>query len=379
MPSSWSTLKIELIADGEQTGTWGQTTNNNLGGTTTGSRGLEQAVVGMATLVTGDFTANSYTLPYSDTNDNQDFRALVLNVTATLSAAGEVIVPSIEKPYVVMNNSSGGNAVTVKTSAGTGITVPAGKSMWVYNNGTNVVDVVNHLTSLTLGTALPISSGGTGTTSTTFVNLTTNVTGVLPAANGGTGVNNSTRTLTVNSNSGTLDFTAASKTLGISNSITLAGTDATTMTFPSTNQTIAGLGVAQTFTAAQTFRATNAIRSEAASTQDAVIIAGRAGGTTSRAVTITPTTLSASRTLTLPDNTGTFLTTGATVTVGQGGTGATSFTANNVLLGNGSSAFQVVAPGTSGNILTSNGTTWTSAAPTGVTTGKAIAMAIVFG
>lgn len=53
----------------------------------------------------------------------------------------------------------------------------------------------------------------------------------------------------------------------------------------------------------------------------------------------------------------------ATVTVAQGGTGAASFTANNVLLGNGTSAFQVVAPGTSGNVLTSNGTTWASSTP----------------
>lgn len=48
--------------------------------------------------------------------------------------------------------------------------------------------------------------------------------------------------------------------------------------------------------------------------------------------------------------------------VADGGTGASSFTANNVLLGNGTSAFQVVAPSTNGNVLTSNGTTWTSAA-----------------
>lgn len=67
------------------------------------------------------------------------------------------------------------------------------------------------------------------------------------------------------------------------------------------------------------------------------------------------------------------------LTVGNGGTGRSTLTANNVILGNGSSAVNFVAPGTSGNILTSNGTTWTSAAPTGVTTGKAIAMAIVFG
>jgi hypothetical protein len=53
----------------------------------------------------------------------------------------------------------------------------------------------------------------------------------------------------------------------------------------------------------------------------------------------------------------------ATVTVAQGGTGATSLTANNVLLGNGTSALQVVAPGTTGNVLTSNGTTWQSTTP----------------
>jgi hypothetical protein len=52
-----------------------------------------------------------------------------------------------------------------------------------------------------------------------------------------------------------------------------------------------------------------------------------------------------------------------TVPVANGGTGATTLTANNVLLGNGTSAVQTVAPGTSGNVLTSNGTTWASTAP----------------
>jgi len=52
-----------------------------------------------------------------------------------------------------------------------------------------------------------------------------------------------------------------------------------------------------------------------------------------------------------------------TLGVAGGGTGATTLTANNVLLGNGTSALQVVAPGTNGNVLVSNGTTWTSAAP----------------
>jgi hypothetical protein len=52
-----------------------------------------------------------------------------------------------------------------------------------------------------------------------------------------------------------------------------------------------------------------------------------------------------------------------TVPVSSGGTGATTLASNNVLLGNGTSALQVVAPGNSGNVLTSNGTTWSSTAP----------------
>jgi hypothetical protein len=65
----------------------------------------------------------------------------------------------------------------------------------------------------------------------------------------------------------------------------------------------------------------------------------------------------------------------------QGGTGATSLTLNNVVLGNGTSAVQFVAPGTSGNVLTSDGTTWASTAPaaSGATKGQAIAFSLIFG
>ena len=67
--------------------------------------------------------------------------------------------------------------------------------------------------------------------------------------------------------------------------------------------------------------------------------------------------------------------------VANGGTGAATFTSNNVLLGNGTSAFQVVAPSTAGNVLVSNGTTWVSQAPaaSGVTQARATALAMVFG
>lgn len=78
-----------------------------------------------------------------------------------------------------------------------------------------------------------------------------------------------------------------------------AGTKDVFVTYPAGRSVFTN--PANTFTAAQTFRATDAVRSEAAATQDAVVLAGRAGGTSSYAVTLTPTTLTASRTVTLPD------------------------------------------------------------------------------
>jgi hypothetical protein len=160
MSSSFSNLKFELIGTGEQSGSWGATTNTNIG------TAIEQAIVGMATLDSGDFTANVATLSLSNTNAAQDARALCLNIAAgAVSAAGTVNVPAIQKPYVVINDSS--YTVTVKVSGQTGVAVPAGKRTVVYNNGTDVGDQVNFLTSLVLGTALPVTSGGTGGTTST--------------------------------------------------------------------------------------------------------------------------------------------------------------------------------------------------------------------
>ena len=172
MASTYSNLKIQLMATGENSGTWGNVTNTNLG------TALEEAIVGSADVT---FSSADVTLTLTDTNASQTARNLRLNLTGTISAAQNLIVPAIEKVYVVNNGLT--YAVTVKNSTGTGISVPAGKTMWVYNNGTNVVDAVTHLTSLTLGSALPVASGGTGSTSTTYCNLQSNVTGTLPNAN----------------------------------------------------------------------------------------------------------------------------------------------------------------------------------------------------
>jgi hypothetical protein len=91
-----------------------------------------------------------------------------------------------------------------------------------------------------------------------------------------------------------------------------------------------------------------------------VAVKGTGGGS----VTLTAGAAAADSTLTLPNSTGTLLASGTTVTVAQGGTGAATLTANAVLIGNGTSAVTAIAPSTNGNVLTSNGTVWTSAAAT---------------
>jgi hypothetical protein len=133
MASTFSDLKIELIGTGEQVGTWGSTTNINLG------TALEEAIVGTASV---PFSSADVTLTLTNTNGTQAARHLRLNLTGTSGGARQLILGSgcqIDKPYIINNGLA--DAVTVKNTTGTGVAVPAGKSMWVYNNGTNVVEV----------------------------------------------------------------------------------------------------------------------------------------------------------------------------------------------------------------------------------------------
>jgi hypothetical protein len=157
MASTYSSLKIQLMATGENSGTWGTITNTNLG------TALEEAITGSADVA---FSNANVTLTLTDTNASQTARNLRLNLTGTTGEARELIVPAIEKVYIVNNGCA--HTVTVKNTTGAGIAVPAGKTMYLYNNGTDVVDAITHLTSLTLATPLAIADGGTGSTTATF-------------------------------------------------------------------------------------------------------------------------------------------------------------------------------------------------------------------
>jgi hypothetical protein len=163
MPSTYSELKIELLANGEQVGTWGSTTNTNFG------TAITEAITGVAT---ANFATDAnLTLGYANTNATQVFRNLVLNVTGSLTATRDLIVPTIEKQYLVWNNTTGGQSIVVKTASGSGVTVPNGAKAHLMTDGTNVVAAVNHLSSLTLASPLPVASGGTGAATLTANNV----------------------------------------------------------------------------------------------------------------------------------------------------------------------------------------------------------------
>lgn len=176
MASTYSDLKIELITTGEQSGTWGDTTNTNFG------TAVEEAITGSADVT---FAGATVTLTLTDTNSTQTARNLRLNLTGTSGGAQNLIVPAIEKQYIVYNGCS--DTITIKNSTGTGVAVPAGKSMIVFNDGTNVTEASTYITSPAFGTTLSVAQGGTG--ATTFgsnVLLKGNGTAALANATAGT-------------------------------------------------------------------------------------------------------------------------------------------------------------------------------------------------
>ena len=163
MASTYSNLKIQLMATGENSGTWGNVTNDNLG------VAIEQALVETATV---SFSSANVTLTLTNTNASQTARALRLNLVGTTGGARDLIVPTIQKPYIVNNTCS--DAVTVKNSSGTGIEVPAGRSYLLYNNGTDVVNAIEGMSVVSGGTGLETLTAesvviGNGTNAVKFV------------------------------------------------------------------------------------------------------------------------------------------------------------------------------------------------------------------
>jgi hypothetical protein len=173
MASTYSTnLALELIGTGEQSGTWGTTTNTNLGTL------LEQAISGYVTqaITDGSGANTTITIPNGATGVA---RNMFIEMTGALSfSTTSLIVPANKKMYFVFNNTSGGFAVTVKVSGQTGILVPNGKKVVLTCNGTDIVEAHTAI----VGNA---TMGGTlGVTGATTLSSTLAVTGITTVAAG---------------------------------------------------------------------------------------------------------------------------------------------------------------------------------------------------
>lgn len=149
MASTYSGLKIQLMATGENASSWGTITNDNLG------TAIEQAIAKTGTV---SFSGSDVTLTYTNTPASQTFRNMRLRLTGTGPA--NLIVPTTEKVYAIQNDAL--DTITVKNATGANVAVPAGKSLWLYSTGTGVIELSNYFSTISLGTPLAITSGGTG-------------------------------------------------------------------------------------------------------------------------------------------------------------------------------------------------------------------------
>jgi hypothetical protein len=290
---------------------------------------------------TGTVTSPTYastprTLTYSGStiswNPNQGLNAAItLTQNSTLSFTAAPPVGSYGT-VVLTQDATGGRTITLPTISGAtnkvlGSTSTTTVTLSSAGNSKDILnfyfDGTNCYWNIGQGYGTAVSSGST--------NLATGVNGTLSVANGGTGATTLTGLV---KGSGTSALTAA-----------VAGTDyQAPLTLTTTGSGAASLS-GNTLNIPST---TNyALPTASASTLGGVKVGTNLSIDGSGVLSADLSAANIS----------------GTVAVGKGGTGATTLAANNVLLGNGTSALQVVAPGTSGNVLTSNGTTWTSTTP----------------
>ena len=135
MSSTYSTsLLLELIGNGDQSGTWGSTTNNNLGTL------IEQAITGVQT-VNFATDANRTLTNFNGASDEARNAVLVITSSLTLTATRQIVAPLVNKQYVVYNNT--GYTITIGASTGAVVTIPNGMVTAVYCNGTDFVAGIN--------------------------------------------------------------------------------------------------------------------------------------------------------------------------------------------------------------------------------------------
>jgi hypothetical protein len=202
-----SILGLAKPAAGELTGTWGTTVNAQV------TDMVEEAIAGLA--VHNMASDANYTLTTADGSTSQA-RAAMVEITDTstnLSAGKDIVVPAKTKMYIFKNSTA--QILTVKVSGQSGVAVPAGKTMLLHCDGTNVEEAINEV------------AGNLGIGGTLTVDGATTMSGALNVVSGNFALGVNKFTIAVSDGdtaiAGTLDVTGAVTGASISASPALAG------------------------------------------------------------------------------------------------------------------------------------------------------------
>jgi hypothetical protein len=247
MASTYSpNLRLELIGTGEQQGTWGSTTNTNLGTL------LEEAIGGYVSVAVTD--GADTTLTTSNGSADQS-RNMVINLTGALTATRNVICPAIEKLYVVKNATTGNQSVVFKVSGQTGVTIPNGTIEFLYVDGTDARTITGSIASqdsnnvsITGGSLSGVTVSNTSLSNVSVVANASSLrvrdsdgSNVLSIAVGSNLTANTVLTLTTGATSNrTLDISASNVTVSVAGAALIDDADA------STQRTTLGLGTIAT-------------------------------------------------------------------------------------------------------------------------------------
>lgn len=208
-----TSLKLALIGDGQEVGTWGQTTNTNFGTL------IEQAITGATSINMLD--ANVTLSSLNGTLDQARNQVLVL--TGTNNAVRDVIPPVVKKTYIVVNNTAGGYAIRVIGASGTGVLVPNGTTSLIFCDGTSFIEAINSNTitgnSIISGN---LAVGGATTLTGALTGNTAAFSGVVTAPTAANGTNTTQVATTAFVNSAVTSATGSLGTMSTQNANAVA-------------------------------------------------------------------------------------------------------------------------------------------------------------
>ena len=154
MASTYNELGIELMATGENAGTWGTKTNTNLDI-------IQQAIAGYVAQAVTDGGTTALTITDGSTSTSVA-RNIVIKLTGALTGTSTVTVPdSVEKLYIVENATTGSQTVTFKTASGTGVNFTTTGFKFLYSDGTNINEISLASPPGGSDTQIQFNSGGT--------------------------------------------------------------------------------------------------------------------------------------------------------------------------------------------------------------------------